>query len=403
MPEAPDELLAALRALPAVAALRGEPGVHAVGGAVRDLLLGRRPHEVDLVVEGDAVALVRRLGLPIAAAHERFGTATVRLPDGATADLASARTERYDRPGALPEVAVGATLEDDLRRRDFTVNAIAVALDDGRMTPVPGALDDLGAGVLRVLHPGSFADDPTRLLRGARYGARLGFAYDTETEALARAAVAGGALDTVTRSRLGSELRLLLREPQPDAVERLAEHGLGQALFPSRHLSGFAAEPGYLERALALTPSDADPGLVALAAALRVTAAELGVRLRELGVPARQAGVLRAAEGLGSVLDALEDRVDDEPPSRGEIDGVLQRKPPEVAVLAAATPGAGGDAARRWLQEDRHRRLEITGDDLVAAGLSGPALGAGLAAARAAMLDGTAPDRETQLAVALAA
>ena len=111
----------------------GEPGVHVVGGAVRDALLGKVPRELDLVVEGDAVPVAHRAAERVGGTltvHERFGTATVRT-DGFAFDLASARRERYPRPGALPEVELGATIADDLARRDFTVNAMAVAVLDG--------------------------------------------------------------------------------------------------------------------------------------------------------------------------------------------------------------------------------------------------------------------------------
>ena len=354
-----------LRELPAVRRLASEPGVHAVGGAVRDVLLGRAPREVDFVVDGDAVALARRLGGEVTA-HDRFGTATVRLGDEAL-DLASARTERYPRPGALPEVRLGATIADDLRRRDFTVNAIAVRLADGERLAVPGALDDLRAGVLRVLHEGSFEDDPTRMLRMLRYGARLGFAPDAATAALAREAVAGGALATVSAPRLGSELALLLREPQPDALVALG--ALAPGLLP-----GLDPDPSVIARALELAPPDARADLVALAAAFPGGHDELEGRLRELGFPARDA-VLAARAAAGS-----------------------DQEPLEAAVVAAAR---GSEAAGRWVDDLRYRRLAITGDDLLAAGLSGPAVGRGLAAARAAMLDGSAPDRRTQLAVAL--
>ena len=169
--------------LPAVG---GEPGVHAVGGAVRDVLLGRTPRELDLVVEGDAVEVARRAAERTGGTltvHDRFGTATVQA-DGFAFDLAGARRERYPRPGALPEVELGATLRDDLERRDFTVNAMAIGLADGALTTWAGARDDLAAGVLRVLHAGSFVDDPTRMLRLVRYAARLGFRPDPQTDAL---------------------------------------------------------------------------------------------------------------------------------------------------------------------------------------------------------------------------
>src|SRR5215218_9533185 len=169
---------------PAVAALEGEEAVYVVGGAVRDVLLGRTPHELDFVVEGDAVAVARRAAETLGGrviVHDRFGTATVEAPE-AVFDLAGARRERYSRPGALPDVELGATLREDLERRDFTVNAIALHLSDGALVAYPGAREDLGARVLRVLHDRSFLDDPTRLLRLARYAARLEFEPDAETD-----------------------------------------------------------------------------------------------------------------------------------------------------------------------------------------------------------------------------
>ena len=377
----------------ALAALDGEPGVWAVGGAVRDALLGRPPRELDLVVEGDAVAVARRVAGRLGGElteHPRFGTATVRAPGGVLLDLAAARRETYARPGALPDVTLGATLDEDLARRDFSVNALALRPADGALRGVPGAEADLAAGVLRVLHDASFRDDPTRLLRLARYAARLGFAPDAHTTELAAAAVAGGALATVTGERLGAELRLLAREPQPDALEALARDGLGVVLLP-----GFTVDPGLVRAALALAAAagDVPADRVALAAAVRgAPAAALAARLRELAFPAADATAIVAAATVDPA--ALRDAR----PSAA--DAVLGRLPAEAAVLAAA---CGAAPARDWLERDRHARLAIGGDDLVAAGLAGPAVGRGLAAARAALLDGAAPARDDQLAIAVAA
>jgi tRNA nucleotidyltransferase (CCA-adding enzyme) len=391
-----------LRALPAVAAVADEPGVWIVGGAVRDALLGGEPHEVDLVVVGDAVAVARRaadrLGGQVLA-HERFGTATVRA--GALVfDLATAREETYPQPGALPEVRPAATIEADLGRRDFSVNALAVDVALEREAAWPGARDDLDARVLRVLHDGSFLDDPTRLLRMARYAGRLGFEPEPGTAVLAEAAVAGGALATVSGERLGAELRLLAREPQPAALEALARFGLGAALLP-----GFALDAALVRRALALAPPDARADLVALGAALREPARDsmgahgagspTGARLAALGFPAAERRVLAACARAGELAAPLQ--VAERP---SQVRRIVQREPVEAVVLAAA---GGAGAAERWLTEWRHLRPEITGTDLLAAGLSGPAIGAGLEAATAALLDGEAPDREAQLAVALGA
>ncbi len=245
-----DLLAAAPGAEIVFAAVAGEPGVHVVGGAVRDALLGRPPRELGLVVEGDAVAVARRAAERVGGTltvHERVGTATVAAGE-IVVDLASARRERYARPGALPDVELGATIEDDLARRDFTVNAIAIRLTDGAVTEWEGARDDLSAGVLRVLHDRSFVDDPTRMLRMVRYAARLGFQPDLHTATLVDPAL----LDTVSGDRAGMELRLALREP-PEALRELDRRGLGRALLGDGFKVTWLAER-------------AGPGLLALAA-----------------------------------------------------------------------------------------------------------------------------------------
>jgi tRNA nucleotidyltransferase (CCA-adding enzyme) len=375
------DLLERLGSPAALAALEREDAVYVVGGAVRDLLLDRAPRELDFVVEGDAVAVARRAAARLGGrvtVHDRFGTATVEAP-AATFDLAGARRERYERPGALPEVELGASLGEDLARRDFTVNAIALHLADGRLHFYPGARQDLDAHILRVLHDSSFLDDPTRLLRLARYGARLAFEPDADTDALAGAAVANGALDTVTGARLGAELRLLLREPQPDALLALERHGLGRTLLgPS-----FRVDPDAVIRAMALTPPDGRADLAALA-----TTGVAAGRLDELAFPAPERDI------VGATLPVLGDAMTD-----AELWRALRKARPE-SVAAAGARGAEA-AARRWLGDVRHRRLAISGHDIVAAGLDGPDVGAALDAATEAMLDGRADGREEQLAAAL--
>src|SRR3954449_7696693 len=222
------ELREAIRALPAARALRdalhGGEDVWLVGGAVRDLLLGREPaRDLDLVVESDARPVAERLAGALggtATFHAPFLPPRARSPHHPYA-LATARRERYPRPGALPEVEP-ASLDEDLRRRDFTANAIAATLDGETRAP-EGACEDLEDGRLRVFHDRSFTDDPTRVLRLVRYAARVDFAVDAATSVLARRAVAAGALDTVTGSRLGAELRLLLDEPAAGAGLGLAD------------------------------------------------------------------------------------------------------------------------------------------------------------------------------------
>lgn len=409
MTSAPD-LVRRLRELPAAAPLRDvlddDPRVHLVGGAVRDLLLGGEPLDLDLVVDGDVVEIAAALAGGLGGelhVHDRFGTATVTA-GGHSYDLVRARAETYARPGALPDVRPG-TLAEDLRRRDFTVNAIAVALD-GRFEAVPDAFEDLAARRLRVLHDASFRDDPTRLLRLVRYATRLGFATEERTAALAADAVAGGALRTVTGTRVGGELRLLLREPAAlDALAWVAGWGGGDAL-----VQGLAFDAAVAERACALLPGDGRADLLLLAVATRgVPAGLLAGWLDELGFTARERDtVLTAASGAERVaarLDAAGARA-------SAIAAALRGAPVELAALAGAVgerprregaAGAAAPAARRWLEDLRHVRLAIGGEDLRAAGVpQGETIGRGLAAALRAKLDGEADGRDAELAVALA-
>src|SRR4051812_3391282 len=173
----PQRLRQRIDAIPALAAVRdatGELDAYLVGGAVRDLVLGLDRIDLDVAVEapGEAVAALARRIDPGARVHDRFGTATA-LAAGGQVDLAATRAELYPSPGALPQVRP-ATIAEDLARRDFTVNAMAVPLTaELRLVDPHGGLDDLQAARLRVLHDRSFIDDPTRALRAARYAARL--------------------------------------------------------------------------------------------------------------------------------------------------------------------------------------------------------------------------------------
>ena len=398
-PPKPGELLARVQALPAagplIAHLRdGVAGVHVVGGAVRDLLLGGTPFDLDLVVEGDAAAFAASLGGALKV-HDRFGTSTVIL-DGFAYDIARARRETYARPGALPDVEP-AGLAEDLLRRDFTVNAIAVALtgaEPGELTAAPDALEDLEARRLRVLHDGSFIDDPTRLLRLARYAGRLGFEIEPHTRSLADAAIDGGALGTISGSRLGTELRLLSREDDPvTGLLAVRDLGIDRALHP-----GFGLEDEALaRRALGMLPADGRPDRLAVAVPARgVPAGELTGLLDGLAYEADDRNAIVAA--ATSASDLARALAAAETPSG--IAAAAAGAPPELVALAGAL---GPDRqAREWLERLRHVRLSIDGSDLLAAGVpQGPAIGRGLRAALAAKLDHRAEGRDQELAEAL--
>lgn len=405
-PPDPDEMLERVMALPVVARVADRlgaeftPRVALVGGAVRDLLLGGPVVDIDLAVEGDVDAVVSRLGAEVRA-HDRFGTATLVLA-GAQVDLAATRRERYVRPGALPDVEP-ASLEEDLGRRDFTVNAIAVPLTGegrGAVLAVPEALEDLEHRRLRVLHDGSFEDDPTRLLRMARYAARLGFELEPATRQLVERAVAEGALSTVSGPRLGNELRLIATEPDPITPwDLLRDWGMDEAIAPGFGLR----DPGLAARAVGMLPPDGAPEVVVLALAVAGMSSEgSAVLLDRLGFPADlRDPVLRVAGRSAHVAEVLTTAQ-----AASEIARVIEEGRGEGTVELAAVAGALGPEgpARLWLERLRHVRLEIDGDDLVAEGIDqGPAIGVGLAAARAAALDGDAETRAEQLEVALRA
>jgi tRNA nucleotidyltransferase (CCA-adding enzyme) len=229
----------------AVALARGAR-LYLVGGTVRDGLLGVGYLDLDLLVEGMGAAdlaagLQARLGGSLAV-HPTFGTATVRLPTGLAIDVAGARAEAYEYPGALPSVREG-DLAADLARRDFTVNALAV-----RVHPEPpdlidpfGGLADLEARRLRVLHPLSFVEDPTRLVRGARLAGRLGLRFDGDAVAKAQAALRPTVVRNVSGQRLRAELELTLAEPRvAPALRQLDALGALRGLYGLRLDEGAA-------------------------------------------------------------------------------------------------------------------------------------------------------------------
>ena len=359
-----DDLAAALRRthpeLEAVRQAAAEP-VFVVGGAVRDLLLDRPRADLDLVVVGDAATLAARLG-GAEIEHQRFGTVKVEV-EGHEVDIASARTESYPAPGALPVVAPAKSIEEDLGRRDFTINAIAVPLGEPRLIDPHGGQADLDRGLLRVLHGRSFGDDPTRALRAARYAARFGFELEPETEALLR----GADLTTVSADRRRAELERLAAEPTaPRGFELLAEWG------------AIDLRPDGLELLEAVDELLENPHWAELVSRERALVAAA------LGPPGDEA-----------VLASME------MPRPGEGVEAAERRNPVELILARAM---GATWLDRYLTSWRQVKLEIDGDDLIAAGVAqGPAIGRGLRAARTAKLEGEIRGRDEELATALAA
>ena len=381
-------------------ALEGLPPTYLVGGAVRDLLRGADAVDLDLAVEGDARsvgrALADRLG-GVAREHERFGTATVRAGE-LVFDLATTRRETYHEPGALPRVEA-ASLDEDLGRRDFAINAIAVGLtgdDLGHLYDPCGGIADLEEGVVRVLHDGSFIDDPTRLLRAVRYEVRLGFRMERRTEDLARSAAAGGALRTVSGARVRDELMDLLGEPEaPAGVERMQELGLDRALHPA-----LVADPALAASAsLGAAAIGADRALATLAALCSAAPQRLDSWLSDLHLTSEERdAVARAARVAPRLAAELRER--EHQPS--ELRALLGREPLVSLALALAMQ-APSEPILQWVTNLRSVRLEITGDDLLAAGVpEGPALGRALDETLDRKLDGFVSGREEELEAALA-
>ncbi|MGN6216437.1 MAG: CCA tRNA nucleotidyltransferase [Solirubrobacterales bacterium] len=359
-----DDLVAALqRTHPELETVRRaarEPA-YVVGGAIRDLLLDHPRSDLDLVVVGDAAALAERLG-GAGVEHERFGTVKVEV-EGHEVDIATARTETYPAPGALPVVAPAGSIEEDLGRRDFTINAIAVPLGGPGLIDPHGGQADLDRGLLRVLHERSFVDDPTRAIRAARYAARFGFQLEPETESLLRRAD----LTTVSADRRRAEL------------ERLAAEATARRGFE------LLAEWGTID----LRPD----GLKLLEAVEELLRSPHWAEL----VP-RQRALVAAALGPPGAEEVLASMWKPKP---GEGVETAERRDPVELILARAMGATWLDS---YLTSWRKVELEIDGDDLIAAGIEqGPAIGRGLRAARTAKLEGEISGREEELAAALAA
>ncbi|UCE85863.1 MAG: CCA tRNA nucleotidyltransferase [Deltaproteobacteria bacterium] len=422
---------APLRALPEAArplveavlgtARREGYAVHLVGGPVRDLLRDVRVRDVDLIVETrqgrGAIELAQSAAPPNArvVAHGRFGTVRMELPDvpDGRVDLATVRAESYARPGALPEVRP-ATLEADLRRRDFTVNAMAIPLTPAARRGRPDVIDvedgrrDLESHTLRVLHPRSFHDDPTRALRAARFAARLSFTLSRGSRSALRDALRDGVFGNVSGERFRREFENLFEDAQregadPAAALRLLDawHVLGAlepglalprpAVAPLRRLGRALAQPPWPTvrirpwvAGLAVWLATLDPGL--RGRALRRIAVRGEIRARIAGFRRERDAWLRSlARSRG----------------RGAIDAVLSSVDEEsLLALHASAPSPLRRRIARFASEDRRRRPPVRGDDLLAAGLSGPVVGRALARIRIEYLDGRVKTREEALAVA---
>lgn len=379
-------------------------GVHLVGGTVRDILLGEQSFDVDIAVEGDAIALARAIAKQLhgrVRAHEQFGTAVVLYGQGQRVDVVTARTEFYDAPAALPTVE-HASIRDDLHRRDFTINAMAASLrgeDFGRLLDPFGGRRDLLAGRIRVLHNLSFIDDPTRILRGIRYEGRYGFRMDEHTARLARGCIEMGLVGDLSSERLRDELQLLLSEGEVEhAVLRLAELGAATAIHP--HLAADQEAVGLIRRARELAAEyalDVPAWRIGTAAlARRLPPDELYGWLERLKMRRRDVEQIAHAVTVGP---RLVERLRSEALTAAEVVALAEPYAPDTPLFALALEDL--PALRRYFSDLRGIRLEVTGADLADLGLAeSPRVGEVLAELRRLKLNGELDGRESELAAA---
>ncbi len=398
--------------------------LYVVGGFVRDLLLGHPTLDLDLVVEGDAIALARRLAERYGGrvrSHRRFGTAKLilerrRVPDlPESLDFVTARTEFYAHPSALPQVE-RSSIKQDLYRRDFTINTMAICLDRaryGELLDFYGGERDLSEGLVRVLHSLSFVEDPTRILRAVRFEQRLGFRIEERTEELLRTAL--DLLDRVSGDRLRHELLLILREPAPEkAWSRLHDLGILRHLSPALIADDWAARKlqelrRYCNGAAAAGESPPCPWptgrvegvpceILALAIlTMRLTRPALERLIERLSVPRGQATLLEASQRIYRILPQLGQEMS------GSALAAALRDYPEAALfaawIAAEEPLARGQI-RRYQRELRFIKPTIDGRRLREMGVRpGPAYARILNALRDAWLEGTikTPEEEEAL------
>jgi len=397
----PPAMTSRLEVIAGVSRDLGAPA-YLVGGLVRDLLLERENRDLDLVVEGDGVAfaeaLARRLDGRLRV-HRAFLTAVVTDAGGFDIDIATARSEQYRAPAALPEVQTSA-LRQDLFRRDFTINTLAIHLGP---EPAPELIDyfagrqDLKEKSLRVLHSLSFIDDPTRILRAVRLELRLGFRMSPETLHLAHVALSEGVFDQLSGSRLREELGLLLDDPDlaVRGLERLAELGVLRAVDPLFDLNGVVSER--LRHARAAhdwyrLEGISDPPVQAWRLLLMALAGDFAtVDLNRLADRLLLAGEDRTLlTGFPARLAAAREVLEHREPLPHQVAEALEPLGGEELLLLMAE---GIEEVRVWvrryLTDLRGLRLGIRGSDLLAAGISpGPRIGEALRATLRARLDG---------------
>ena len=388
----PQKLLALVKSINGKAVERGER-VYLVGGVVRDMFLGYPNFDLDLVVEGAAVKLAQQVAETSQAkllAHHRFGTAKLRY-ENFTLDLATARKETYTRPGALPTVTPG-TLKDDLIRRDFTINAMAISLgsnDYGDLADPHQGKNDLEHRLIRILHPGSFSDDATRILRAVRYEQRLGFRIETQTARLLKRDIP--MLDTISGARIRHELELIFREKLPElALKHLGEMGVLSRISLSLKGNGWIAEK--FDRARRLNKPYQLPTLYFCLLIYSLSENEIEQFLARLNTSITLFRIIRDTLRLRISLPLL-----DKPAMKPSKIYYLLREYEPLAVQANAIATESPIVHQHlqlFLTKLRYVRTSLNGGDLKRLGIPvGPEIGQVLHALHKAKLDGEVKTR----------
>jgi tRNA nucleotidyltransferase (CCA-adding enzyme) len=382
------------------AAVQGDK-VYLVGGIVRDILLGYPNFDIDLVIEGDAIKLAQQVVETSRAkllAHHHFGTAKLKYDD-LIVDLASARKETYTKPGALPEVMPG-TLKDDLIRRDFSVNAMAISLasnDYGELVDPYHGESDLEHHLIRVLHPESFSDDATRILRGVCYEQRFRFQFEVETARLLKRDIT--MLDTISGDRIRHELEHIFEEKRPELViKRLSELGVMSKINPSLKGDGWIAEK--FDGARSLRKPNQLPSLYFCLLIYSLGEREIEQFLKRLNIPARLSRAMGDTLELKASLPLM-----DKPSLKPSEIYYLLREYEPLAIQAnciASESATIQSHFQLFLGKLRYVRTSLDGEDLKGFGISaGPEMGNVLRILHKAKLDGAVKTRADEKNLAL--
>jgi len=390
----PAELVSFMRVAGEIANSQGQ-SLYLVGGVVRDLLLGQTNLDLDLVVEGNAMNLAQQL-VPIShgkvTTHPRFNTAKLQWNKWSI-DLATARSETYAKPGALPSVKPGC-LSDDLSRRDFTINTMAIELNPsryGELIDLYGGRNDLKHKLIRVLHEKSFIDDATRIWRGLRYEQRLNFQLEPNTLQLLKRDTP--MLDTISGDRIRHELELILKEEFPEKVIRRAEElNVLHRLHPALKGNGWLAEKFGQMRQLSY-PNSPPVGLYLALLAYRLTEEESEQLISQLRLPKLLAQILRDTIGIKTKLQSL---ANPELAPSSVYYLLHNYSPPAITANSLACDST---VARRninlFLNKLRYVKPALNGNDLVRMGIPpGPRIKEILKLLHEARLDGKVSSKQ---------